>query len=94
MIGDMLLFPDSQRASMACLEIRFYDEELEKKFLKESLKLFLDHMLTQLAGTIKQVLVEADYRQILKIEILKELGFHLRKKEYPYLIWSYAVPEA
>jgi [ribosomal protein S5]-alanine N-acetyltransferase len=92
MIGDMLLYKMNNKVSAGFLEIYFMSNKEEKKFYKESLKLFLEYVMNHFKGSMKHVYIEVMYTDNFKVDVLKRLGFYLKKREHPYLLWSYSLP--
>lgn len=92
MIGDILLYTATTNHKAAFLELYFLSTKDEHKYYKEILVIFLENVMTQFAGRFKQVNVEVLYTDNFKMEILKRVGFYLRKRDHPYLLWSYSLP--
>lgn len=89
MVGDILLYKMKDKKETAFLETYFISFQHEKKHYKEMMKLFLDYVMIHFDGEYKHVNVEVLYTDNFKIDMLKRLGFYLKKKDHPYLLWSF-----
>ncbi len=91
MMGDLLLYKMKDRQETAFLETYFISFQHEKKYYKEMMKLFLEYVMIHFDGVYKHVNVEVLYTDNFKIDVLKRLGFYLKKKEHPHLMWSFTL---
>lgn len=91
MMGDILLYRLKSNHRTAFLEMHFISSQYEKTYYKETMKLFLDYVMSHFEQAISNVNVEILYTDTFKIDILKRLGFYLKRKEHPYLLWSFSL---
>lgn len=91
MVGDILLYKMADRQDTAFLETFFISYQTERKHYKEMMKIFLEYVMANFSDVYKYVMVEVMYTDNFKIDMLKRLGFYLRKKEHPYLLWSFTL---
>ena len=87
-MGDILLYKKNNQMSIAFLEMRFLTSFYEKKYFKESMILFLDFVMDFFKGRFKQIHMEIMFSDNFRMNILKKLGFTLKKQDHPYLLWS------
>ncbi len=88
MVGDIILYMKTEYQETGFLELYFLNEKDEKVYFKECIYLYIRFVLKQLSGKMTRIRTETLMSQTFRIHILRQIGFKLKKREDPYLIWE------
>ncbi|WP_163101376.1 hypothetical protein [Peribacillus alkalitolerans] len=87
MIGDIILFIDEVDTKQGVLEIRLVDEQDEQIYFRECFLLFIQFVVKHFLDSLETIKMETNTSNQDRIQLLRQVGFKLKKREDPYLVW-------